>query len=247
MLCQLKRGKSAIYSSLLKIGSNNFKLEILEYCELSVLLIREQYYIDLLKPEYNILKIAGSLKGFLHSEETKLKMSIDRQGENHPLFGKSHSEETKEKISASLKGENHFMFGKTHSEETKKKISIANAGKNYSDKKGKNNPMYGKTHTDEAIKKIGGVAINVTDLETNVTTTYSSLRKAAEAIGVSRPTISARLKETNCFIIKDRYQINKTTRFARDLVNLNDIVFLLNLKYIFILTIKIYCIIYKIL
>jgi len=39
---------------------SNFKLEILEYCEADRLIIleREQYYIDLLKPEYNILKIA---------------------------------------------------------------------------------------------------------------------------------------------------------------------------------------------
>ena len=33
--------------------------EILEYCEPSKVLEREQYYIDLLKPEYNILKTAG--------------------------------------------------------------------------------------------------------------------------------------------------------------------------------------------
>lgn len=31
---------------------------------------REQYYIDLYKPEYNICKIAGSLLGFKHSPET---------------------------------------------------------------------------------------------------------------------------------------------------------------------------------
>lgn len=29
----------------------------------------------MLKPQYNILKIAGSLTGFLHSEETKKKLS----------------------------------------------------------------------------------------------------------------------------------------------------------------------------
>jgi hypothetical protein len=30
---QLKKGKSAIYSSIRKYGLSNFKLEILEYCE----------------------------------------------------------------------------------------------------------------------------------------------------------------------------------------------------------------------
>lgn len=102
----------------------------LEYCELSVLIEREQYYINLLNPEYNILKTAGSLLGFRHSEETKAKMSTDRQDDKHPLFGKSHSEETKKKISESLSGKNHPLFGQNHSEETKKRMSEAKKGKN---------------------------------------------------------------------------------------------------------------------
>ncbi len=51
-------------------------------CEINVLIEREQYYLDLLKPEYNILKIAGSMLGFKHSEATKIKMSINR-GKKH--------------------------------------------------------------------------------------------------------------------------------------------------------------------
>lgn len=47
-----------IYKALLVYDYVNFTLEILEHCESSVLLEREQYYIDLLKPNYNILKIA---------------------------------------------------------------------------------------------------------------------------------------------------------------------------------------------
>ena len=68
------KGKSIIYSSLLKHGHINFSLEILEYCEQSSLLIREQYYLDLLKPEYNICKVAGSSLGRKHSTETILKI-----------------------------------------------------------------------------------------------------------------------------------------------------------------------------
>ena len=60
-----------IHSALLKYGYSSFKLEILEYCEKSVLIKREQYYLDNLKPEYNVLKIAGSMLGFKHSEYTK--------------------------------------------------------------------------------------------------------------------------------------------------------------------------------
>jgi NUMOD1 domain len=37
-------------------------LEILEYCDINNLLKREQYYLDNLKPEYNVLKIANNYK-----------------------------------------------------------------------------------------------------------------------------------------------------------------------------------------
>lgn len=46
----------------------------MEYCDKKETLIREQYYLDLLKPEYNILKKAGSPLGFKHSDEAKTKM-----------------------------------------------------------------------------------------------------------------------------------------------------------------------------
>lgn len=49
-----------INSAFLKYGYSNFTLEILEYCESSEAVLREQYYLDLLKPEYNILSTAGS-------------------------------------------------------------------------------------------------------------------------------------------------------------------------------------------
>ena len=57
-----------IYKALLKYGYSSFKLDILEYCNPLVLIKREQYYIDHFTPEYNILKTAGSLLGFRHSE-----------------------------------------------------------------------------------------------------------------------------------------------------------------------------------
>jgi hypothetical protein len=70
----LSQGSSAIYGALLKYGYSNFSLDILEYCKPSLLITREQYYIDLIKPHYNILKIAGNRLGSKHSEATKAKM-----------------------------------------------------------------------------------------------------------------------------------------------------------------------------
>lgn len=53
-----------------KYGIDNFELIILENCKSEELLQKEQYYLDVLKPEYNICKIAGNCAGIKHSIET---------------------------------------------------------------------------------------------------------------------------------------------------------------------------------
>ncbi len=70
----MQRANSQIYRSIVKNGYSNFSLEILEYCDESEALKREQYYLDLCEPGYNILKIAGSRLNSKHSEETLAKI-----------------------------------------------------------------------------------------------------------------------------------------------------------------------------
>ena len=87
-----------IYKALLKYGCSNFSLEILEYCEPSKCIVREQYYLDLLKPEYNISLTAGApMTGRNHSEETKLLMGLKKAGVGNSFYGKIHNEETLKK------------------------------------------------------------------------------------------------------------------------------------------------------
>ena len=93
----LFKSNMIINKALLKYGYSYFILEILEYCEPENVVSREQYYIDLLKPEYNILKTAGSLLGFKHSEVTRNKIAVAR-------LGKIHTIETLAKISTANKG-----------------------------------------------------------------------------------------------------------------------------------------------
>lgn len=61
------KGSIVIYRGLLKYGYKNFSLDIIEYCESNMLRKREQYYIDKLKPEYNILKINNNNLRSKHS------------------------------------------------------------------------------------------------------------------------------------------------------------------------------------
>jgi group I intron endonuclease len=112
------RNDYIIQKAIIKHGHNNFSLYILEYCEVQDLISREQYYMDMLSPQYNINPVAGSLLGFKHSEETRLKMSLTKEGlylgENNPMFGKT--------------GEDCPMFGKTHSLESRLKITLSKTG-----------------------------------------------------------------------------------------------------------------------
>jgi NUMOD1 domain-containing protein/GIY-YIG catalytic domain-containing protein/NUMOD3 motif-containing protein len=97
----LSTGNSNIYSNILKYGLSNFSLQILEYIDLSiikdkdlkkkVLWKREDYYSELLKPEYNILTKAGSSLGRKHTPEARLKMS-------NAAKGRVCSKESREKL-----------------------------------------------------------------------------------------------------------------------------------------------------
>lgn len=71
MLNKVTTSKSIIYSAILKYGHVNFSLDILEYCESNVLKKREQYYIDLLKPKYNILKVVNSRLANIKKQKLK--------------------------------------------------------------------------------------------------------------------------------------------------------------------------------
>lgn len=53
------------------------------------LMAREQYWIDLLKPPYNILKKADNSLGFKHSEKTKKLLKGLATGRKHTAETKS--------------------------------------------------------------------------------------------------------------------------------------------------------------
>lgn len=161
-----------------KHGKENFKFEILLYCDKKDLIFFEQRAMDSFnkKELYNIRTRAENNEGLKHTEEIKKEMSIRFKGKNNPMYGSHPSTETIQK----LKNRKPSMLGKNHSEESKKKIgessknrvpstvtrlkmSISRIGKIHSEEtkrkiseshKGLNNPNYGKHPSLETINKL---------------------------------------------------------------------------------------------
>lgn len=100
-----------------KHGYDAFIFIVLEFIEdPKELIIREQYYIDKIKPEYNINLIANSSLGVKRSEETKEKLRQANLGLKHP--------EWRNKIKGEAQGgNNHWTKKKKFSEESKRKMS----------------------------------------------------------------------------------------------------------------------------
>lgn len=176
-----KYPKRYINNALLKYGYSAFSLYILEYCNEEDLIKREQYYFELLEPNYNICTVAGSTLGRLHRAESKGKISDTKIGTN-------------------LEEANHF-FGQTHTEEARKKMSDAKLNRTLTDeiKKKISNSMAGRTFSEErklnlSLSKRNSKKLTVLNLQTNEETIYNSISQAERSLGFPKGSIRDNLK-----------------------------------------------------
>lgn len=170
----------------------NFKLDILEYVSKEKAIEIEQYYMDLINPQYNLL--TGSCLGYKHSEEYKLKKS-------ESLRGIIMTDETKLKMSESGIGENMYgklnkgFLGRTHTEQTREKLSE------------------GECHAEGTKSKISrklSIPVEVTNLETNTKVIYDTANKAGLSLLCSTSRINSyRISKK---IYNNKYLINSVTR-----------------------------------
>lgn len=143
----------------------NFSLYILEYTNSESLIACEQKWIDFLDPEYNTNPIAGSSKGYKHTDEALEKM-------RELALGRTHSNEVKNLMSENRKGINNPFYGKKHSPETIDKFK--------------------EIASNREKPPVKGLEVEITDLVTKTTLVYDSVRKAAEAIDSDIKTILRR-------------------------------------------------------
>lgn len=116
-----------------KYGEDAFLFSVVELCDLTLLIEREQFYFGVMKPDYNVLKTAGSRLGSKQSPETRAKISAANKGKPKPPRTAEHqakiteatqnrSEKTREKMAAAKRGTKA-------SDETRIKMSEAARGK----------------------------------------------------------------------------------------------------------------------
>ena len=148
-----------------KYNLQDFIFIVFEYCETDKLVSREQFYLNFLKPEYNVLLVAGSLLGYRHTEEALAKISEASKKNLHSL-------ETRGLMSEAHKGKQFSLEHRT-------KISIA--------KKDKKLTLEHRTKISAA-KGVG--IIFVYDSQGLLKNTFSSARNAAKFFNCSHPTIS---------------------------------------------------------
>lgn len=182
---ELLRNSRPIHAALLKYGYENFSLEILEYCRADDLIVREQYYLDLLCPEYNILKNAYSLLGFKHSPEDIAKFKLKKISQEHKdILSLVHS-------------------GKVVSQDTRDKLSLATANHK------KNNPL-----SPEALANIKakttereGIPVSLLNTQTNEVIDFITLTQAGEYLGVKRQAIRNAIKRGS--LVKGLYRVSE--------------------------------------
>jgi len=177
-----------------KYGKDNFKFEIIEKCDISLVEEKEEYYITL----YNS---CNRKKGYNMNFGGKLHL---------------HTEEVKQKISKSNKG-------KIRSKETREKLRKANLGNKLEkdhpflllNRNGENNPMYGvhrygqdsphygKKHNDKSKENM---SLNSTNMNVEqiiyikVLLKYSNLtiKKISSIVGVKEHQVN-KIKYNNSF------------------------------------------------
>ena len=164
---ELTRNYRPIHAALLKYGYENFILEILEYCEADKLVVREQYYLNNLNPEYNVLKYAYSVLGYKHSPENIAKFKLKKISQEHKdLLSLIHT-------------------GKEVSKETRNKLSLATT--NYRN----NNPLSHESLINIRIKTTQreGVSVKLLNIQTNEIFKFPTLTKVAEYLGIKRQAV----------------------------------------------------------
>lgn len=196
----LKKGKHAsrfMQRDYAKCGEDAFAIEILESVEtIGLLLEREQFWLDALRPQYNSALVAGSCLGVKHTDEV-----VQKNRERNSGFGNGNARITKEQVEEALNLANKMTVEQIAN---KYGVSRTTIQRNFRRAGLKNvERLYGaesrKLFSQNAISNIAGRnAYSVFVLrsgEENATAT-KSVTEAARIIGIDVSAVAKRLKKS---------------------------------------------------
>ena len=196
-----------INRALLKHGYSKFKLEILEYCNPKELAKREKYYMDAFTPEYNVLKAAYTSLGYKHTKESLVKIN-----ENLAKLNKSKSIAVKvtnleTNVSQEYPSLRNAAESLNTNKTTLKKYILSSKPLNGIYKLESNLNI--SNFDSNYINHPSSIKIEVTDLELNTITSYTSIHSVARALGIGHNTISNFFKRNQTRPYKARYIFKK--------------------------------------
>jgi group I intron endonuclease len=185
-----------------KYGENNFSFEVIEECNETILLEREQHYLDL-NPEYNIgLKSSGgdNLTKNPNKEENvhRMTQSVRKRYELMP------EDEKKEKHSQPMDKNPNWKGGVTYVYcECGKRIGYGHTNCNKCrPRSSENNPFFGKQHSEETKNKISESRKGSYHGEQNIPIVidgveYRSAGEASKILNIPMVTIRWRVLSKN--------------------------------------------------
>ncbi len=121
-LCRGKHRNAHLQRAWNKYGEDAFEFEVLEHWEPEFLISMEQWWMNMLHPEYNIAPVAGSNLGMKFGPPSEEHIAKLRAAST----GKRHSKKTIAKMRKSQKG-------RTFSDESIAKMRAAATGRKHTD------------------------------------------------------------------------------------------------------------------
>jgi group I intron endonuclease len=185
-----------------KYGEDNFLFEIVEKCDINVLLEREQRYLDL-QPDYNIgITSSGGDNLTKNPNKNNIVKKITESVKRR--YDLMTDEEKKEKHSQPMETNPNWKGGTSFKYcECGVKISpINNTCINCRDKSGVNNPFFGKQHAEETKKRLSEKRKGTYNGEQNLpiiidNVEYRSAGEASKILNIPMVTIRWRVKSKN--------------------------------------------------
>lgn len=194
-----------------KYGEDNFSFEVVEECDETILLEKEQYYLDL-NPDYNIgLKSSGGDN--LTNNPNKDKIIKKMTESVRKRYNLMTDEEKKEKHSRPMEKNPNWKGGVSfkYCECGVKIKPINETCINCRDKSGINNPFFGKKHSEETKKKLSEIRKDTYNGDQNKIiiidgVEYRSASVASKILNIPMTTIRWRVRSKNAKFDNYKYK-----------------------------------------